>query len=258
MEKSVLTIEEILGRYFYLDWLQSDCRKMGLRVSGSKNELIERLLNEYERRKESANKIGTDMIHSLRVEDLKMIADDYGLKKGGSREVLINRILNNVRFEPRIKEVDRHCETCMNTTAQEMHFSDDWEASKVICSVCRHETDLVPKFTDEKTQPTLEMNSPLISVGSSVSEKKKSRTISEIETPSGSVSRDISQNLKPQTISQIDTIATTVIGLVGGVIVGILSHFGIVYLAFFGVVYTIIASLFLLILSSTSEDKYYL
>ena len=40
MVKSTLTIEEILGRYYYKEWIQNDLREIGESANGSKDELI--------------------------------------------------------------------------------------------------------------------------------------------------------------------------------------------------------------------------
>lgn len=132
----MLTLDEILGRYFLKEWVQDELRDVGEASSGDKDELIERFLNSKRIRKRSVDDIAVDLLSSLRVTELKQIAGDLGTRHQGKHGQILKGILGSVAFEPFVRSTTRYCAVCLNETPHELHFGVDWEADHFKCEIC--------------------------------------------------------------------------------------------------------------------------
>jgi hypothetical protein len=131
MDKTVLTLDEVLDRYFFKEW-----GSVGETLSGDKDELIERFLNSRKIRRRSVEEIAVDLISSLRMTELKQMAEDLETQHKGKRGQILKGILNSVVFEPFVKNTTRYCSVCLSETAQELHFGVDWQADYFKCEIC--------------------------------------------------------------------------------------------------------------------------
>ena len=136
MGKSVLTLDGILERYFYIQWVQDELRAVGEPTSGVKSQLIKRFLNSARIRDRPVDVIAVSLLTSLRVTDLRQIAADLGADTHGKHGQLLKRILSLVTFEPYVKRVTRPCTVCLRDTRHELHFGIDWQADNFRCEVC--------------------------------------------------------------------------------------------------------------------------
>lgn len=135
-KKPVLTIEEILNKYYYKEWVVEELREIGEITTGYKGELIQRYLNSKIVRAKDVMDIASNIISKLRKSDLKQILKDHGLKNGSDRTELIAKVLDSFSFEPYVSQVDRYCDICRTDTQQELHFNDTWEPTYFRCSIC--------------------------------------------------------------------------------------------------------------------------
>src|SRR2546422_1840232 len=87
-----LELEYILGRYLYKEDLQEICDELELPVSGSKDDLIERVLDDDDFHPEMA-------LPYIDKEGLKSLAEELELRTGGTREDLEKRILDSITTE---------------------------------------------------------------------------------------------------------------------------------------------------------------
>lgn len=144
MAKFILTIAEILNRYYYKEWIQNDLKQIGESTSGDKEELIARYLNSDRIRKNDVQATAMNLISSLRSQELKQILHDYNIKNGKQKTGLIDKISHSFDFEPYVLEIKRYCGTCHIKTDQTVHYSNDWKANYYNCSVCNND-EMVPK-----------------------------------------------------------------------------------------------------------------
>lgn len=134
--KQILTIEEILGLYYYKEWIIDELKGIGERTTGNKDELIQRYLDSDIIRTEDVKTIATNLLSTLRKQDLKQILRDHSLKNGKRRDEILDIVLNNFLFEPYVRRTESYCDICHKETNQELHFDNFWKPSYRKCSVC--------------------------------------------------------------------------------------------------------------------------
>jgi hypothetical protein len=139
MVKQTITIQEILGKYYYKSWIKEELGNIGESTSGTKDELIDRFLQSDATTSKSVTEVAQNLISPLRNTDLKQILHDHNLNHVGNREELLSRVLGSFNFEPYVNLIERPCEICSSDTEQEVHFNDKWKASNFKCTVCHHE-----------------------------------------------------------------------------------------------------------------------
>lgn len=89
MEKEEkMSIDDFLDYYLTTEQLKDICIKFDLSTSGRKQKLISTIISSKISEK--------DILNTLSVYDLKIIAEDMGLSKSGRKEDLINRILEQI------------------------------------------------------------------------------------------------------------------------------------------------------------------
>lgn len=132
----ILTIEEILSRYFYKEWVKDELKEIQEKRTGTKSELIERFLSSNIVHKKSVKQLAESLLSSIRKQDLKQILRDYELATTGKKDDLLARISANFIFEPYIRKVNSYCKTCNVKTDKEIHFDDSWNANYKKCLVC--------------------------------------------------------------------------------------------------------------------------
>ncbi len=150
MVKPTLTIEELLGRYYYKEWIQDDLREIGESENGSKDELIKRYLNSNKIRDNSVKDIAKGLISSLRKYDLIQILRDHAIRNGNTKEELVRKVLESFSFEAYTTILDRNCDTCGVITEQELHFDNSWKADHFKCLTCNSSVP-VSKDSDDHT-----------------------------------------------------------------------------------------------------------
>ena len=96
----ILTIEEILSRYFYKEWVKDELNEIQEKRTGTKSELIERFLSSNIVHKKSVKQLAESLLSSIRKQDLKQILRDYELATTGKKDDLLARISANFIFEP--------------------------------------------------------------------------------------------------------------------------------------------------------------
>lgn len=143
----ILTIEDILSRYYFLEWVKDVAYELDIPTSQNKDDLIDAILAKYQARRIDAESIYEHLIETLPKYRLKQIAEDNGLSVKGTRDELIDRILESLNFEPIVKKIRAPCSTCSDDTIQEMHFSNNWKATHRVCGICGHETKLITNQT---------------------------------------------------------------------------------------------------------------
>lgn len=136
MSIPTLTVNEILGRYYYKEWIKDELKDIGENTNGDKDDLICRFLQSNAIRSSTVNQVAQGLISSLRKTDLKQILRDHDLTIGKTKEELLNKVLNSFNFEPYVRFVNRYCNVCKSETEQELHFDDDWNANYFKCTVC--------------------------------------------------------------------------------------------------------------------------
>ena len=70
MVKQTMTLEDILGYYYYKYWIQKELRNIGESISETKDELIDRFLHSKETMATSVSEVARNLIASLRKTDL--------------------------------------------------------------------------------------------------------------------------------------------------------------------------------------------
>lgn len=156
----ILTIEDILSRYYFLEWVKDVAYELDIPTSQNKDDLIDAILARYQARRIDAESIYEHLIETLPKYRLKQIAEDNGLSVKGTRDELVDRILDSLNFEPIVKRVSAHCSICSNDTIQEMHFSNNWKATRSVCDVCGHETKLIVSKTPTASKNVSYSTSP--------------------------------------------------------------------------------------------------
>jgi hypothetical protein len=92
-----INVKEILGKYYYKEWLEAELEENNLPIKGSKEELIERLLDN----------IALDpqkLLEQIPNDRLKDICRDNDLYLTGNKEDLINRILSIIEEYVHVKK----------------------------------------------------------------------------------------------------------------------------------------------------------
>lgn len=190
MDRIVLTLDRILDRYFYKEWVEEELENVGEPKSGDKDALIKRFLNSDRIRNRSVNEIAANLLGSLRVSDLKQIAEDLGMSTHGKHGQLLRRILDSVTFEPYVKRATRPCAICLKETRHELHFRSDWQADHFKCDVCGTKTSAhPPKDGMQSVRPILNEVIDIQFIGpdqASRSPSNKSENEAEGPTLSGS------------------------------------------------------------------------
>lgn len=164
--KQILTIEEILNRYYYKEWVVEELREIGEKTTGTKGDLILRYLNSDVIHNKDVRDTAQNLLSSLRKQDLKQILRDHRLESAGNRNDLLERVFTSFSFEPYIKKVRGHCNTCGKETEQELHFDNSWKASYRRCSICdnddpvkHNKLELIDKLGINSTTGSLVTNS---------------------------------------------------------------------------------------------------
>jgi len=83
-----LTVRVLLQRYFYLEEVKAALNDIGEPSSGSKSQLVSRLVANWE----SHNRDFYALLDYLDVQTLRVICKDYGLDYRGDRAALLRRI----------------------------------------------------------------------------------------------------------------------------------------------------------------------
>lgn len=84
-----MKVEKFVSKYFYKEDLQDLLEREGLKVSGTKNELIRRLRRD-------ANYDILQFIAYLDKDELKFICEDLDLKKTGTKNELADRVFEEI------------------------------------------------------------------------------------------------------------------------------------------------------------------
>ncbi len=171
--KQILTIEEILNRYYYKEWVIEELREIGEKTTGSKSELIERYLNSDTVHSKDVRETAISLLSSLRNQELKQILRNHKLESGGNRNDLLERVFASFSFEPYIRKVRVHCDTCGKETEQELHFDNSWKALYRKCSVCNVEIPV--KHVKLELVDTLAINSHTDSLNANSSSLQEAR-----------------------------------------------------------------------------------
>ena len=137
--KPILTIEEILNRYYYKEWVIEELREIGEKTTGTKSDLIQRYLNSDSIHSKDVREIAQSLLSSLRNQELKQILRDHNLESGRNRNDLLERVFTSFSFEPYIRRTSGYCNTCGKETDQELHFDNSWKASYRKCTVCNND-----------------------------------------------------------------------------------------------------------------------
>lgn len=135
MSGQILTVEDILGQYFYKERIQDYLRAMGLGVTGGKAELICRLIGAISKSGETVSSFALELVNSLDLADLRSMTRLLGLDSRGKKGDLISRI-ETTKFEPYTETLLRHCEMCGKETLHEVHFDDNWRKENFVCPIC--------------------------------------------------------------------------------------------------------------------------
>ncbi len=141
--KQILTIEEILERYYYKEWIIDELGEIGEKTNGTKNELITRYFNSNINQSKGVNNLAQNLLSSLRNKDLKQILKDHNLESAGNKTDLLKKVFASFSFEPYIRKVKSYCNTCGKETDQEFHFGDDWKAIYKRCSICNNDYSII-------------------------------------------------------------------------------------------------------------------
>jgi hypothetical protein len=83
-----LSVRTLLQRYFYLEEVKAALADIGEPSSGSKPQLVGRLMATWE----SHNRDFFNLLDFLDVQTLRIVCKDYGLDYGGDRVTLLRRI----------------------------------------------------------------------------------------------------------------------------------------------------------------------
>ena len=137
--KPVLTIEEILNRYYYKEWVIDELREIGEKTTGTKSDLVQRYLDSDAIHRKDVFETVQSLLSSLRKQDLKQILRDHKLECAGNRNDLLERVFASFSFEPYIRRVNGYCNICDEKTDQELHFDNSWKASYRRCTVCNND-----------------------------------------------------------------------------------------------------------------------
>ena len=137
--KPILTIEEILDRYYYKEWVIEELKEIGERKTGAKSDLIQRYLNSDTIHNKEVRETAQSLLSSLRNQELKQILRDHNLESGRNRNDLLEMVFTSFSFEPYIRRVRGYCNTCGKETDQELHFDNSWKATYRRCTVCNND-----------------------------------------------------------------------------------------------------------------------
>ena len=137
--KPILTIEEILDRYYYKEWVIEKLKEIGERTTGAKSYLIQRYLNSDTIHNKEVRETAQSLLSSLRNQELKQILRDHNLESGRKRNDLLEKVFTSFSFEPYIRIVSSYCNTCDEKIDQELHFDNSWKASYRRCTVCNND-----------------------------------------------------------------------------------------------------------------------
>ena len=137
--KPILTIEEILNRYYYKDWVIDELRGIGEKTTGTKSDLVQRYLDSDAIHRKTVSETAKSLLSSLRKQDLKQMLRDHKLESAGNRNDLLERVFASFSFEPYVRRVNSYCNICEEKTDRELHFNNSWEASYRRCTVCNND-----------------------------------------------------------------------------------------------------------------------
>lgn len=144
-------LDEILKRrYYQKEWIQDDLRALGSSPTGSKSELVYRLLNAFKKQGQNVAETSEYLISSLPSYVLKEICREFGLKIARKQEDLVGIILSSTEFEPYVDFRDRGCLTCKRVTEHEIHYDNDWAPDRFQCTICGVKTWIPNNPVSEK------------------------------------------------------------------------------------------------------------
>lgn len=145
MAKVKHSLEEVMqSRYYQKEWLQDDLRHLGISPTGTKNELVYRLLETLRKQGYTVRETAEYLIPPLPANVLRTVCKELGIEVTGRREELTRKILASTDFEPYIGFVDRFCKICNVVTEHEIHYDNKWTPITFDCTICRIET-VIPK-----------------------------------------------------------------------------------------------------------------
>jgi hypothetical protein len=161
--KPKITLFEVLDRFFYKGWIQEELNEVGETTSGSKQELIQRLLDSKWARSRDVNEVANHLISLLPASDLRSIGQFLGLQLPRGTKEIAAIIMNSTEFEPYLRSVRRECAICGKTTSQDLHFGPRWESTYFECRTCKNTT--VAKARNEEIAPLHPSTVPEIVLG---------------------------------------------------------------------------------------------
>ena len=154
-----MTLVELLDEYFYKEWIQSILGDFREKVSGTKSELIERLLQSKWARSQSVTEVAQYLLSVTRLRDLRELGKNIGRPVEEDRDKIVDSILANVTFEPYVALSKRSCGNCGEKTLHETHFNSDWEREYTVCTKCQKK-DIVKLLGESLTvepAPTMKL-----------------------------------------------------------------------------------------------------
>ena len=135
-KKPILELEELLGRFFLKEWIQDELRDIGESTSGSKSELIDRLLHSRWAQSKSVATLAEELLCELPLSGLKGVCQFFGIEIPRNKSQIVPNILKTVDVEPYVVHTKRICKVCGRNTQQELHFDDAWQAASFKCQIC--------------------------------------------------------------------------------------------------------------------------
>lgn len=157
-KRPILVLEELLERFFYKEWIQEDLRNIGESTTGSKSELIDRLLHSKWAQRISVMALTEELMQELPAPDLKLVGQFLALELPKKKDQVVPHILKSVDIEPYVVHTRRLCNVCGKNTQHELHFNGAWEANAFKCQTCGTTSEIRTK--EELTQPSTQLLAP--------------------------------------------------------------------------------------------------
>lgn len=148
--KPILTIEDILAKYYYKEWIQDELREIGENSNGNKYDLILRYVNSKKIQHYEVGYVARNLLSSLRKQELRQILHEYNIRNGKTANEMLKTVLESFTFEPFVRGVKRYCKICKVDTEQEVHYNNSWKADDFICTICRNEEKTSQNISDNK------------------------------------------------------------------------------------------------------------
>ncbi len=178
-KKEIETIEQLLysKKYATIEGLQFELLSQDMKISGTKNELIQRLLYE------TKDPIEDIISYLMTKDDLKEICRDFVLPVSGSKDELVERILDKLP-PSKLKEISKPIELEEPNLKASKKKTDNLTQEEIL--------ELKP-YEEEKIPEKLNMKKQINTFLEDI--KLDYRTISDIKTLAGQIFSNI-QNLK--------------------------------------------------------------